>query len=92
MLSKKYSELKKHFKNNKYITFLSLIDESELLLFYHRSMVNIDLLQKSFTCAIIYSYQVGLCVLRRFMSACLCFVPIFAERWLSYEAYGNIIK
>lgn len=42
------NKLEKQYKNNKYIVFLSLIDESKLLLFYHRAMVNIDLLQKSF--------------------------------------------
>lgn len=42
------NKLTKQYKNNKYIVFLSLIDENELLLFYHRAMVNIDLLQKSF--------------------------------------------
>ena len=30
------------------VLFLSLIDEKELLLFYHKAMINIDLLQKSF--------------------------------------------
>lgn len=48
MLSNVTNKIKKHFKNNKYIVFLSLMDESEMLLFYHRSMINIDLLQKSF--------------------------------------------
>lgn len=42
------NKLEKQYKNNKYIVFLSLVDESELLLFYHRAMINIDLLQKSF--------------------------------------------
>lgn len=48
MLSNISTKLKKRFKNNKYIVFLSLVDEIELLLFYHRSMINVDLLQKSF--------------------------------------------
>ena len=40
-------KFKKHYNNNQYIVFLKLADEIEMLLFYHRSMVNIDLLQKS---------------------------------------------
>ena len=48
MLNNMTTKLKKRYKNNKYIVFLSLIDEIDLLLFYHRSMINIDLLQKSF--------------------------------------------
>ena len=41
------TKFKKRYKNNKYIVFLSLNDQNPMLLFYHRSMVNIDLLQKS---------------------------------------------
>lgn len=40
-------KFQKHYKNNKYITFLNVASEIPLLLFYHRSMINIDLLQKS---------------------------------------------
>lgn len=40
----KYKHL---YKNNEYIVFLNISGETEMLLFYHRSMVNIDLLQKS---------------------------------------------
>ena len=39
--------LKRKYKNNKYIVFLKIADQVEMLLFYHQSMVNIDLLQKS---------------------------------------------
>ena len=42
------SKLEKKYKNNKYIIFLSLLDDTELLLLYHRAMINIDILQKSF--------------------------------------------
>jgi len=47
MLNNTTNKLKKKYKNNKYIVFLSLVDEIDLLLFYHRTMINIDLLQKS---------------------------------------------
>lgn len=40
-------KFKKRYKNNQYIVFLTLSDEIEMLLFYHRSMINVDLLQKS---------------------------------------------
>ena len=40
-------KFKKLYKSNKYIVFLNITGETEMLLFYHRSMVNIDLLQKS---------------------------------------------
>lgn len=40
-------KFKKKYQNNKYIVFLKLSDQVEMLLFYHRSMINIDLLQKS---------------------------------------------
>lgn len=46
-LSNITSRIKKHYKNNKYIVYLNLCDETEMLLLYHRAMVNIDLLQKS---------------------------------------------
>lgn len=40
--------IKKKYINNKYIVFLSIVDEIEMLLFYHRAMINIDLLQKTY--------------------------------------------
>lgn len=47
MFNSMLAKLKNHFKKNKYIVYLNLTDEIELLLVYHRAMVNIDLLQKS---------------------------------------------
>ena len=47
MFNSMQTKLKNHFKKNKYIVYLNLTDEIELLLVYHRAMVNIDLLQKS---------------------------------------------
>lgn len=40
-------KLKKKYKNNSYITFLSFEDNVNALLIYHKSMINTDLLQKS---------------------------------------------
>lgn len=40
-------KFKKRYKNNQYVVFLKLTDEIEMTIFYHRSMINIDLLQKS---------------------------------------------
>ena len=40
-------KFKKRYKNNSYVVFLNIADQVDMLLFYHRSMVNIDLLQKS---------------------------------------------
>ena len=42
------NKLRKKYQKNQYIVFLTITDETELLLIYHRSMTNIDLLQKSF--------------------------------------------
>ena len=42
------NQLKLKYKHNKYIVFLSLLDNDDMLLIYHRAMVNIDLLQKSY--------------------------------------------
>ena len=38
---------KKRYRNNSYITFLKLSSQIDMLLFYHQSMINTDLLQKS---------------------------------------------
>jgi len=59
MLNSINTKLKKHFKNNKYIVFLSLVDEVELLLVYHRAMINIDLLQKSFIPALLEKSRIS---------------------------------
>lgn len=40
-------KLKKKYKNNEYITFMSIEDNISLLLIYHKAMINMDLLQKS---------------------------------------------
>lgn len=48
MLNNIVKKIKKQYSNNKYIVFLSIVDEIEMLLFYHRSMINIDLLQKTY--------------------------------------------
>lgn len=53
------NKLKKHFKNNEYIVFLSLVDQTEMLLLYHRTMINIDLLQKSFIPSLIEKSQIS---------------------------------
>ena len=37
---------KKKYQKNEYISFLNLSSDNKILLFYHRSMINIDLLQK----------------------------------------------
>ena len=41
------TKFKKLYKNNQYITFFKIFANVPLLLFYHQSMINIDLLQKS---------------------------------------------
>lgn len=46
-LSNPTINFKKKYKNNSYIVFLKLTGKVDMLLFYHRSMINIDLLQKS---------------------------------------------
>lgn len=40
-------KFKKLYKNNNYITYLNIAGKVDMLLFYHRAMINIDLLQKS---------------------------------------------
>ena len=37
---------KKKYQKNEYISFLNLTSDNKMLLFYHKSMINIDLLQK----------------------------------------------
>lgn len=50
-------KFKKRYKNNTYVTFLKLTENVELLLFYHKSMINIDLLQKSIIPSLIQKTQ-----------------------------------
>ncbi len=40
-------KLKKKYKNNEYVIFMQIEDNTNLLLMYNKTMVNIDLLQKS---------------------------------------------
>ena len=56
-LNNPYFKFQKKYQNNKYIVFLKIMDNVELLLFYHRSMVNIDLLQKSIIPSLIEKAQ-----------------------------------
>lgn len=46
-------KLKKKYQNNEYITFMSIEDKTNLLLIYHKSMINIELLQKTLIPALI---------------------------------------
>jgi len=52
-------KFKKRYKNNNYIVFLNIADQVDMLLFYHRSMVNIDLLQKSMIPSLIEKSRVS---------------------------------
>ena len=40
-------KLKKKYKNNEYVIFMHIEDNTNLLLMYNKTMINIDLLQKS---------------------------------------------
>lgn len=51
------SKFKKNYKKNQYIVFLPI--QGELLLFYHRAMINIDLLQKSIIPSLIEKSQIS---------------------------------
>lgn len=51
------SKFKKNYKKNQYIVFLPI--QGELLLFYHRAMINIDLLQKSIIPSLIEKSQMS---------------------------------
>lgn len=58
-LSNPTLKFKKRYQNNKYVVFLKLSDQTEMLLFYHRSMINIDLLQKSMIPSLIEKSRVS---------------------------------
>lgn len=58
MFNSMIDKLTKHFKNNKYIVSLTIADETNLFLMYHRAMINIDLLQKSLIPTLIEKSQI----------------------------------
>lgn len=54
------SKFQKLYKNNQYITFLQISGNASLLLFYHQSMINTDLLQKSIIPALIEKTKISI--------------------------------
>ena len=54
------SKFQKLYKNNQYITFLQISGNASLLLFYHQSMINTDLLQKNIIPALIEKTKISI--------------------------------